>query len=443
MKDKLSYKILGGEPIIGYVNCMGAKNLVTKAMVASLLSDEPTMLYNVPHIGEVEITAGMIRSAGAVIEWSQEGDMLIDSSLLSENKVALPDSRTNRIPILLLSVLLQRFGEAIVPIVGGDNIGARNIDFHLYALKNFGVEIEYRDGYYVARRLSKLKGCHIELKYPSVGATETCLFLSVLAEGTSVIKNVAIEPEIIELIAMLCSMGAVIFMTANREIIVHGVEKLHGTKFRIIGDRIEAASWAALACASNGRLTVSGIQLGVLSSFLSYYTMVGGGYTIVGADTIEFFRKRELSPINLETDVYPGFSTDWQQPFVTILTQAEGISVVHETVYEQRFGYLAVLNKLGADTQVVKGCLGSVPCRYRGYDYDHSALIRGRTKLIAIEQQIEVPDIRAGLAYVIAAVLATGETSLINVEQIERGYGDLQRKLSATNIKLQRSCIAA
>ena len=442
MSEILSYKISGGEPIVGHVSCMGAKNLVTKAMVAALLSEEPSMLYNVPHIGEVEITAGMIKSAGAVIEWSETGDMMIDSSMLSENKVSLPDSRTNRIPILLLSVLLQRFGEGIVPIVGGDNIGARNVDFHLHALKKFGVEIKYCDGNYVARRVAKLKGCHITLDYPSVGATETCLFLSVLAEGTSVIKNVAIEPEIIELIAMLCSMGAIIFMSSNREIIVHGVEKLHGTKFRIIGDRIEAASWASLACASNGRLVVSGIQLGVLSSFLSYYTMVGGGYSIVGADTIEFFRKRELSPITIETDVYPGFSTDWQQPFVMILTQAEGISVVHETVYEQRFGYLTVLNMLGADTRVVKGCLGSVACRYRGYDYDHSALIKGKTSLVAIDKQIEVPDIRAGLAYVIAAVLAEGETTLVNVEQIERGYGNLEIKLGGTNIKLQRSCIA-
>ena len=431
-----AYKIEGGHPIKGKIKCMGAKNFATKAMVAALLSNEKTTLHNVPKIGDVEITISLLESAGVKVEWLDEQSLIIHPYLLSQEKVSLPDSRTNRIPILLLSILLNRFGKAIVPTVGGDDIGKRNVNFHINAVQEFGANIEKVGNTYVASIKQRLEGCHITLAYPSVGATETCLFLSVLARGTSVIKNIAVEPEIIELIAMLRSMGAIIFFGTSRELIVRGVEELNGTNIYLIGDRIEAASWACLACASDGEIEVSGIRHDLLSNFLSYYTESGGGYKIVNEDSILFYRKNPLSSVIIETDVFPGFSTDWQQPFVTLLTQAEGMSVIHETVYEQRFGYLQILNKLGANTQVVSHCLGSSPCRYAGYDHEHSAIIKGHTTLSAIDESIAIPDLRAGLAYLIAATLAKGTTTLRAINQIERGYGNLLSKLKNTNMKI-------
>ena len=436
----ISYKIQGGTPIKGKITCMGAKNLATKTMVAALLTSEKTVLRGAPNIGDIEITKELLMSAGVNVSWNRDDNIIsIDAGNISTHEASLPDTRSNRVPILLLSILLHRLGKAIVPTVGGDCIGRRNVDYHINAIKKFGAEVVKENNKYIAHADKRLKACHIHLPYPSVGATETCLFLSVLAEGTSIIKNIALEPEVMELITMLRSMGAIIFLSADRELIVQGVKKLNGTDFFIAGDRIEAASWASLACASDGEIEVSGIRPDLLGNFLSHYTKIGGGFKFLKDDSILFFRKGKLKSTTIETDVYPGFTTDWQQPFATILTQANGISVIHETVHEKRFGYLDVLNKLGAKTEVVSACLGAAECRYRGQDFMHSALIHGPTKLEAVSTPIVIPDLRAGLAYLIAAVLAKGETTLHVADQIERGYGNLAEKLKNTNIKLERA----
>lgn len=437
-KQSVKYLVTGGDPVCGAIKCMGAKNFATKAMVASLLTSKHTTLCNVPLIGDVEITQKLLESLGVNIKNDEHGTLVIDPSNLSINEASMPDSRTNRIPILLLSVLLHKFDMVSVPLVGGDEIGKRKVDFHMYALEAFGAKIEHHTDKYIARRTEALHGCEITLPYPSVGATETCIFLSVLARGLSVIKNIAIEPEITELITMLRCMGAVILFTGNREITIHGVEKLSGTQVHIIGDRIEAASWASLACASDGLIRIDGVKPNLLGNFLSYYKMAGGGYRIIGEDSMEFFRESKLKPVSIETDVFPGFSTDWQQPFATVLTQTDGTSTIHETVYEYRFGYLDVLNKLGANTRVTDQCVGSAVCRYHGLGHKHSAIIDGRTPLRAIDEPVIVPDLRAGLAYLIVAVIANGKTELLDAEQIERGYGNLITKLQNTNLKLDR-----
>ena len=437
--EKISYKITGGRPVNGKVRCMGAKNFATKAIIATLLSQEISTLHNIPKIGDVEITQALLESAGAKISWSDGHSIVVDPSNLKDCHVHMKDSRTNRIPIILLSVLLHRFGRAVVPTVGGDDIGKRNVDFHIEAIQRFGANVRLENNYYIAElKDGRLKGCHFDLPYPSVGATETALFLSVLAKGTSVIKNIAIEPEIMALITMLRSMGAIIFLDSSRCMTVNGVDELRGANIYAIGDRLEAASWAALACASDGEIEVSGIRPDLLGNFLSHYNKVGGGYNMIDADTITFYRRRKLEPVMIETDVYPGFSTDYQQTFAVLLTQAHGMSAIHETVYEQRFGYLEILNKLGAKTQVVNTCLGSLPCRYQGFDYEHSALIYGKTPLVAIQEPISVPDIRGGLAYLIAAALAEGDTILSNAYQIERGYGNLITKLQNVDLKIEK-----
>ena len=437
--QNISYIIDGGTPIYGKIRCMGAKNLVTKAMIASLLSIDTTRLRRVPNIGDVEITKTLLISTGVTIEWNKTiNTMCINSSNITQYRIVPTNKETNRMPILLLSVLLHRFGKAIVPAVGGDCIGIRKIDYHIEAIKKFGGKVYIKGNEYFAHSSGGLKGCQIKIPYPSVGATETCLFLGVLAQGTSIITNIALEPEIIELITMLRSMGAIISINDTRELIIHGVSKLNGTNFFISGDRIEAASWACLACASNGKIEISGVKPNSLSNFLSYFNKIGGGFELLKNKSILFYRKSDLKAVEIETDIYPGFSTDLQQPLTIVLTQASGISIVHETVYENRFNYLHMLNKLGAITKLTHYCLGLIKCRYKNRDCLHSALIHGPTKLKSISEPLIIPDLRAGLAYLIAAVLADGKTHLSVARQIERGYGNLLDKLKDTNIKLKR-----
>lgn len=431
-----TYTIAGGQPVNGEITCYGAKNFATKALVAACLGNSPTTLLNVPPIGDVEITLNLLHSAGVRTEWKDATTLTVDPTSMATHKLTMPDSRSNRIPILMLPVLLHRFGKAEIPRLDGCDIGARKVDFHESAIESFGGEVVVDKTSMNARLLKKrLKAAHFQLPYPSVGATETCLFLSVLAQGTTVIRNAAIEPEIMALVTMLRAMGAIIFVSPGREIRVEGVQTLTGTHMHCLGDRIEAASWAALACASDGSLTVHGILPETLNNFLAYYRQVGGGVELVGEQSLRFFRAGLLKSIMLETDVYPGFSTDWQQPFAALLTQAQGISVVHETVYESRFGYTAALNAMGAKIEISTECLGQ-PCRFQHKGHGHSALIMGQTPLKAPNGPLEVPDLRAGLAYVIAAAMAEGTTTLTHIERIERGYGDISKRLKGIlNVK--------
>lgn len=437
-----AYLIEGGQPVVGEIQCLGAKNFATKAMVAALLAETPTTLTNVPPIGDVDITSEMLQSIGVHVTAPDNGALLIDPSELSQPEVLMPHTGANRIPILLLGVLLHRFSRVMVPVVGGCQIGARKVDFHLQAVEQFGGQIEETADGYIATRQGPLKGTHIKLPYPSVGATETCLYLGVLAEGRSIISNAAIEPEIFELITMLRSMGAVIFTTSGREIRIEGVKRLSGTRMTVLGDRIEAASWASLAGASDGDITVHGIRPETLGNFLSYYQQAGGGVELKDASSIRFFRKEHLRPAIIETDVWPGFSTDWQQPFAILLTQANGISIIHETVYEKRFGYLKAVDRLGAKTQLTTHCLGGTACRYRETSHEHSAIILGPTPLVAREQKpIDIPDLRAGLAYVIAAAIAQGTSLVTGIHFLERGYGNIVPRLTAMNLRIGKTSV--
>lgn len=434
---KGAYKITGGGALKGTVRCLGAKNFSTKAMVAAILGDTPSTLINVPAIGDTQITREMLSSIG--IEVKEEGAerWIIDPTNLNKATVPTPHSGSNRIPVLLLAVLLHRFKEVTVPVLGGCNIGARSVDFHLDAIRKFGATVEETEDSICARRTNPLRGTHIHLPYPSVGATESCIYLAILAEGRTVISNAAIEPEINELITMLRAMGAIVYTSSGREIKIDGVRSLRGTRMEILGDRIEAASLASLACASKGDVTVTGIRPEILGNFLPYYEQAGGGVELVGSDAMRFFRRSTLKPSILETDVYPGFSTDWQQPFAILLTQANGISVIHETVYENRFGYLSALNELGARTQVTSQCLGNLLCRYKDRSYNHSAIIIGGTDLRAAHS-ITIPDLRAGLAYVIAAAIAKGTTLVRNIDFLERGYGDIVPRLAALGLNIEK-----
>lgn len=421
-------QIRGGRPLSGTVRVAGAKNAASKMMIASLLTADEVVLENCPQIEEIAITKEICAAVGAHVTQSNGQVRLVTPKIESSRVSKL--SRANRISILAIAPLLHRHGEAEVPRVGGDAIGARPVNFHLQALEQMGATVETLEhGYRATAPKNGLRGNLIELPYPSVGATESVIFAAVLAKGRTRIENAATEPEISDLVRLLQQMGAIIEFGVNRTITIDGVERLHGAEYRIIPDRMEAASWANAAIATDGEIHVRDARQDELATFLNTVRRMGADFDVT-PDGITFRRGRGgLVGIELETDTFPGFMTDWQQPTVVSLTQAKGISVVHETVYEDRFGYTEDLKRMGADIGVFSKCLGELPCRWRNRSLRHSAVIKGPTPLHATH--VEIPDIRAGMAHVIAALVADGESELTGVHHLERGYEQLWDKLTA------------
>lgn len=428
------FKIEGGRYLKGEVTVRGAKNAVTKEMVAALLAPGISELTNVPDIGDVSITRRILESLGCLIQHDADaGTLRIDAAALHGPEVPLEYSGLNRIPILLAGVLLHRFGKAVIPMMGGCDIGPRPIDFHLQGLRDLGAQIEYRDGAYHFEA-KQLTGARITLPFPSVGATENLLMAATLAKGTTEIRNAAIEPEIVDLALQLQSMGAIISQETDRTWIVQGVEALKPVRHRVINDRIEAASFAVSAIVSKGDVLVRGADPLHLLTFLNWLRRAGGAFEVL-PEGIRFLGKESrLKPVAMETGVHPGFMTDWQQPFVILLTQADGLSVIHETVYENRFGYTQTLNRMGARIQLFSECLGGNTCRFRNLGHQHSAVIHGATRLRGA--QVEIPDLRAGFSYLVAAVVAEGASELSGVHYIERGYDRVVEKFRALGVPI-------
>lgn len=435
-------KIRGGSSLKGNVKAAGAKNAFTKLLVASLLSDKKCTFTNVPNIGDVEVTVDLCREIGMSVEWDRKaGVMVVQTKHLKSVYVPQRFSGSNRIPILMIGALLGRTDEdIIVPTTGGCPIGKRPVDFHIEALSKLGAEIEYRsmkkEGAYFARAHNGLKGALITLPFPSVGATENTILAGIRANGMTVIKNAAMEPEIIDLILFLQKLGAIISIDVDRTIRIQGTRRFYEVEHCVVPDRIEAASWAMAAVSSKGRVFVEGAQHCNMIAFLNKLREVGGGFDIK-QNGIEFYYDGPLQGgLHLETDVHPGFMTDWQQPFVVLLTQATGSSVVHETVYENRFGYAETLNEMGADITTFKQCLGGKQCRFASQCFSHSIIVKGQTPLVG--KEISIPDLRAGFAYVMAAVLASDVSTISGLQYLDRGYEDLALKLGSLGVEVSR-----
>jgi UDP-N-acetylglucosamine 1-carboxyvinyltransferase len=420
----------GGKPLSGRVDLKGAKNLVTKAMVAALLADSPSVLKDVPKISDVEVVARLLELHGVSINFNDAGVMELDPRGVKQARMVDIDAHagSSRIPILFCGPLLHQLGEAFIPDLGGCHIGDRPVDFHLDVLRNFGAVIEKSEN---GTRLSAPNGLHgakLSLPYPSVGATEQVLLTSVRAKGLTELSGAAIEPEIMDLIAILQKMGAIISVDTDRTIRIEGVDTLNGYTHRALFDRNEAASWAAAALTTGGNIFVGGARQIEMTTFLNVFRKVGGGFDIED-DGIRFYQKGDdLHPVVIETDVHPGFMTDWQQPLVVALTQAKGLSIVHETVYENRFGFTDALVKMGAQIQIYRECLGGNPCRFGQMNFYHSAVISGPTELHGAD--IVVPDLRGGFSHMVAALTAKGVSNVSNAQLISRGYEHFLQKLS-------------
>lgn len=430
-------KVFGGTVLQGSVRVSGAKNAATKLLVASLLSDKRTILKNVPNIEDVRQTVELCRALGAVIDWDQQSqviDIITPRILLS--KVPPQFSCVNRIPILLLGALLRRCPYGIfVPNLGGDAIGPRSLHFHLEGLEKLGAELVVsKEGYWAAAP-DGLVGAHITLPYPSVGATENLILASVGAQGRTLIKNASLEVEIIELIAFLQKAGVEITTDNDKTIEIFGCRDFSPVEHTVIPDKIEAASFGMAAVVSQGRVFVEQARHEHMIPFLKVLRSIGGGFSVQETG-IEFFYDKPLKGgVLLETDVHPGFITDWQQPFAVLLSQAEGCSVIHETVHENRLGYLRGLAKMGAHCDLFYECLSAKPCRYSTGNHPHSAVIHGPTPLKATD--LVIPDLRAGFAYVMAALIAEGGASKIeNTKMLDRGYTDWLGKLESLGARI-------
>jgi UDP-N-acetylglucosamine 1-carboxyvinyltransferase len=441
----------GGAPLQGQIRVRGAKNLVSKAMVAALLGESPSRLFDVPRIRDVEVVRGLLELHGVkVSDGADDGELVMDPTNVesaSTDEINV-HAGSSRIPILFCGPLLHRLGHAFIPDLGGCHIGPRPIDFHIQALREFGAMVDKTPEGMHLTAPNGLHGTKLELPYPSVGATEQVLLTAVRAEGVTELRNAAIEPEIIDLICVLQKMGAIITVHTDRVIEIQGVRRLHGYEHKPIPDRIEAASWAAAALATRGEIEVLGARQTDMMTFLNVFRSIGGEFQITddrvsraGVTGVEGGIKfwhpgTELQAVALETDVHPGFMTDWQQPLVVALTQARGLSIMHETVYEQRLGYTEALNQMGATIQVYRDCLGGTPCRFGRRNFKHSAVIAGPSKLHAAD--LVIPDLRAGFSHLIAALAAEGTSRVYGVDLINRGYEDFEVKLAALGAHVER-----
>lgn len=423
--------INGGVPLTGSVHVRGAKNLVPKAMVAAILGETPSTLRNVPNIKDVDVVTSLLKLHGvSVSRDSENGILVMDPSDVSKASDASIETHAgdSRIPILLCGPLLHTLGSAFIPDLGGCKIGDRPIDYHLRVLEAFGAEIDKHavGGLRIAAPKG-LKGAHISLPYPSVGATEQVLLTAVRAEGITELSGAAIEPEIIDLVLVLQKMGALISVLDNRTIRIEGVARLNGYDHVAMSDRNESASWASAALVTGGDIFVQGAEQRDMTAFINVFRKMGGGLDLRN-DGIRFYHPGgELNPLVVETNVHPGFMTDWQQPLVVALTQANGVSIVHETVYENRFGFTEALQRMGAVIQLHRECLGSAPCRFGARNFLHSAVISGPTKLRGAD--FHVPDLRGGFSHLIAALAAEGTSRASGVAVINRGYEYFTDKL--------------
>ncbi|MEV0199723.1 UDP-N-acetylglucosamine 1-carboxyvinyltransferase [Nonomuraea sp. NPDC050691] len=405
-------------PLRGDVEVRGSKNAVSKHMVAAMLGGTESTIQNAPEVGEVGITAAMLESLGIHVEITEK-EIRVERG--AEIRPRVPDAFTglNRIPILMLGPLLHLAGEAFVPLVGGDPIGRRPVNFHVEALRAMGAEVEVGDAGIFAKA-TRLRGARLELPYPSVGATETILMSAVLAEGKTVVKNAAMEPEVVELALFLQRMGARIELSPDRRIVIEGVERLRGASIWLAGDRIEAFSYLAAGLITGGDVRVHGCPQDRLVTAITTLARMGARFDINDEYLCATAPPEGLRSAAVQTDTHPGFMTDWQTPLMVLFTQSKGMSVLHETVFENRLVYVPALQRMGCEIEVFDQCLGGPACRYHDTNARHSAVVRGVSKLKGAD--VTLPDIRAGFSAVLAAAVADGTSTLRGVHHIVRGY---------------------
>jgi UDP-N-acetylglucosamine 1-carboxyvinyltransferase len=418
--------IRGGKRLEGRVPISGAKNAALTLLPCALLTDQPLTLTNLPRLADVEGFAHLMNELGVstTVAGQRNGSlvraMTLNAEAISSTTAPYEIVRKMRASILVLGPLLAREGEATVSLPGGCAIGNRPIDLHLKALEAVGAEIELAAGYVRARApAGGLRGGHIVFPLVSVGATENALMAAALADGETVIENAAREPEIADLCRCLVAMGSEIEGIGSERLVIQGKAKLHGANHRVMPDRIEAGSYACAAGITGGDLLLEGARIEDMAAIVAGLSEAGLVVT-EEADGLRVSANGRLCPLTLSTAPFPGFPTDMQAQFMAMLTRAEGTSVLTETIFENRYMHVPELARMGADIQV----------------HGRTAIVKGVEKLAGAP--VMATDLRASMSLILAGLAAEGETQVLRVYHLDRGYERLEEKLSAVGADIER-----
>ncbi len=433
--------IRGGKKLHGKVSVSGAKNVALKALVAACLTSEKVIIHNVPLISDFFVMADIIREIGGTVKISDH-TAEVHVQKITKTTIALDTAAAIRTSSMFLAPLLARCKHAVIPNPGGCRIGARPIDRIIDGLKAMGAVIEYDsdDGFFHTKT-NGIKGCEFIFEKNTHTGTETLMLAAVLAKGRTIIKNAAEEPEIDELITFLNQMGADVYRQDPRTIIINGVKKLHGATVSIGPDRNEVVTLAIAAAMTEGDITVSNALEKGIESFLKMYIQAGGGFESK-SEGLRFYYKGPLKSVDVTTAPYPGFMTDWQGPWTLLMTKAKGVSIVWETVYENRFGYVLGLRKMGADITLFNPKVKDPDAFYNfnlsddQKEFRHAARIKGSKKLH--NAIVSISDLRAGATLVLAALSAKGESIVFGVEILDRGYERFEERLKKLGADIKR-----
>ena len=420
------FRIQGGRPLIGRVRISGSKNAALKLLAAATLTGERCRFTNVPEIQDVLVMAETLRDLGVTVDHPEANVYEVASGDVEWLFVPLEAAAKMRASFILLGPLLGRFGQVIISNPGGDRIGRRPVNLHVDAMRALGAEIEYRNGYYFARAPGRLRGGLIQFPFATVMGTENAILAAVLADGHSTIRPAAREPEIDDLIEFLCKMGAEVTRTDPDTIEVEGRRRLRGAEHRVMPDRIEAGTFAVAAAVTGGRVTIEDAPCEHLGAFVETLGRVGVGVSC-GPDSIEVdgTGRDRYQALDIETAPYPGLATDLQSPTCVLLTQAQGISHVHETIFEDRLEFLTELGRMGARVDLRDA---------------HHATITGASPLHGAET--EIGDLRAGASLIVAALVADGTSTIHGAHHVHRGYENIGRKFQELGAQIERAADA-
>lgn len=433
--------IKGGKKLKGEVSVSGSKNVALKALVGACLTEEEVTIENIPLISDFFAMADIIKELGGSVK-IQGHTVRVRVKNIKKSKILLEKAATVRTSVIFLAPLLARLGRATIPNPGGCRIGARPIDRIINGLGKMGAHIVYHreDGYFQAD-CKRLRGVNYRFEKNTHTGTETLILASVLASGKTVLKNAAQEPEVDDLISFLNSMGAQIKRISPRIIVIQGVSKLHGTRFRIGPDRNEAVTFAIASLITDGDILVKGVRKEELREFLEKLDVIGARFE-ERENGLRFYLNGELKSTNVVTSPYPGFMTDWQGPWAVLMTKVKGESTIHETIYESRFGYILELRKMGANIEFFNPEVRN-PRMFYNFNFEddskenfHAAKIYGPTKLH--NAVVIISDLRAGATLVLAALAAKGETIIFGVEHLDRGYEQFEVRLRGLGARIRR-----
>ncbi|MEM9786533.1 MAG: UDP-N-acetylglucosamine 1-carboxyvinyltransferase [Pseudomonadota bacterium] len=416
-----SIVVKGGTPLQGQIQIAGAKNTSLKLIAASLLTEDPVTLTNVPKLADIRTISDVMMSLGVEIAQLEAGRvMVLSAANLTNLKADYDLVRKLRASFQVLGPMLAREGHAIVSLPGGCAIGARPVDFHLGAFEKMGAKVELKDGYVHAAAPQGLKGCEIEFPFASVGATENAMAAATLAKGTTVIKNAAREPDTVALADCLNAMGAQIEGAGTPEIVVTGVERLHGVTQEVLTDRIELGTFMVAPMIAGGSVELLGGRANLVPCFAEKMTEAGAiieetaqGLKVTKGDA-------PIQPVDAKTEPFPGFPTDLQAQFMAMMCLSSGTAVLEETIFENRFMHAPELLRMGANVEVHGG----------------TATVHG------VEQMKGAPvmatDLRASVSLILAGLAAEGETVVSRVYHLDRGYEHVEEKLGAVGAKIER-----